>query len=84
MNTVIRCATLSLLIAGTGFHGFASAQTPDPDDAMRIDFESTDSNNDGYITREELPMDHALLIRFESLDRNGDERLSPDELDDYL
>lgn len=59
-----------------------SAQTPDPDDGARIDFESVDRNNDGYITRDELPADHPLTVRFESLDSNGDERLSPDELKD--
>lgn len=63
-------------------HGHGLAQT-DSTDSARIDFESTDRNNDGYITRDEFPADHPLLIRFESLDRNGDERLSPDELDDF-
>lgn len=59
-----------------------SAQTPDPDADTRIDFESVDRNNDGYITRDELPADHPLTVRFEDMDSNGDERLSPDELKD--
>ena len=76
MNTTIAALFCTLLISGV-----AHAQD-DGDEGMRIDFESSDSNNDGYITRDELPADHPLLIRFETMDSNGDERLSPDELED--
>jgi hypothetical protein len=72
---------LAILVASSLLPGMSHAQ--DAVDAdVRIDFESVDSNNDGYITRDELPADHPLLVQFESLDTNGDERLSPDELKD--
>lgn len=72
-----------LILAGALAATAAFAQDPANDD-VRIDFESTDRNNDGYVTRDELPADHPLLIQFEALDSNGDERLSPEELQNHL
>lgn len=73
-----------LSVLALGLAASAWAQT-DADEAgrLRVDFQSLDSSNDGYITRDELPVDHPIMARFEELDRNRDERLSPEELSDY-
>lgn len=78
-----RFTALSILMLA-GLATGALAQTDaDEADRLRVDFQSLDSSNDGYITRDELPVDHPIMARFEELDRNRDERLSPEELSDY-
>lgn len=68
---------LATLLAAPALLSAQDAEQP-----LRIDFQTLDSNNDGYITRDELPADHPLILQFNDLDSNGDGRLSPEDLED--
>lgn len=58
----------------------SAAQAQDGTSDPKVDFKALDRNNDGYLSRDELPADHFLLSRLVELDENKDGRLSPDEL----
>lgn len=44
-------------------------------------FKQLDRNNDGFITREELPAKHPLLPHFDMSDRNRDGKLDAKEFE---
>jgi uncharacterized low-complexity protein len=48
-------------------------------DVGRADFKRYDTNNDGYITREEAKSSSGLSSRFKDLDKDGDGKLSAQE-----
>jgi hypothetical protein len=47
-------------------------------------FSELDRDNDGLITREELPPDHDLARKFAEYDLDGDQALSRSEFQRYL
>ena len=50
---------------------------------IRAKFADLDSNRDGYLRPEELPMEHSLSQHFAGVDFNGDERLSLAEVAEH-
>jgi hypothetical protein len=56
--------------------------TPVADD-LKPTFDSLDTNKDGQLAKEELPVEHELATLFASFDDDGDAYLSRPEFDDY-
>lgn len=69
--------------AGHGAHDHSAHQAKPATDAAANDVEATfkrlDSNNDGVLTRQELPARHALLPHFDMSDTNRDGKLDLNE-----
>ena len=68
--------------AGHGAHDHSAHQAK-PAAATATDNEATfkrfDANNDGFVTRQELPAKHALLPHFDMSDANRDGKLDLNE-----
>lgn len=65
--------------AGHGAHDHsAHAAKPAATDSEAT-FKRFDANNDGFVTRQELPAKHALLPHFGMSDTNGDGKLDLNE-----
>ena len=50
----------------------------------QVDFDTLDSNGDGYVTRDEARGNEALTAEFHVADSNGDGRLSREDLSGWL
>jgi hypothetical protein len=81
--------TLLLLLLGAASPALFAQQTWDDDSGRRmdppsgspIDFGSLDTDQDGYLSPNEIPPDHELALQFAALDTDGDGRLSREEAD---
>lgn len=69
--------------AGHGAHDHSAHQAKPAAKATAADsdatFERFDANNDGFVTRQELPAKHALLPHFDMSDANRDGKLDLNE-----
>ena len=70
--------TVATAIAATFSFGLAGLATAD-----EITFQSLDDDNDGFISRDEIPSDHELARHFMTHDTDGDGRLSMAEFEAY-
>ncbi|MCD9085842.1 EF-hand domain-containing protein [Stenotrophomonas sp. SY1] len=69
--------------AGHGAHDHSAHQAKPVAKAAAADSDATfkrfDANNDGFVTRQELPAKHALLPHFDMSDANRDGKLDLNE-----
>ena len=80
------CPAGSLCTAGLLLIANSLAGTFDPTpvaDDLKPTFDSLDTNKDGQLAKEELPVEHELATLFASFDDDADTYLSRPEFDDY-
>ena len=58
-----------------------SERRMDPPVGSQVDFAALDTDQDGYLSPDEIPPDHELAVQFAALDTDGDGRLSRQEAD---
>lgn len=79
--TFVPVALANAQHAGHGAHDHSahSATSAKPVTDSEATFKRLDANNDGFITRQELPAKHALLPHFDMSDANRDGKLDLNE-----
>ncbi|WP_269790022.1 EF-hand domain-containing protein [Stenotrophomonas sp. Iso1] len=65
--------------AGHGAHDHSAHATKPAATDSDATFKRLDANNDGFVTRQELPAKHALLPHFDMSDANRDGKLDLNE-----